>query len=80
MTELTRQHSNLGAMMSVMSDQVAHKPCRIRFEALCYSPIQCAPSLGRAFLQDSSSFEDLLEGDYRRHSPRFQGENFEKKP
>ncbi len=24
------------------------------------------------------SFEDLAEDDYRRHSPRFQGENFEK--
>jgi aryl-alcohol dehydrogenase-like predicted oxidoreductase len=38
-----------------------------------YSP------LGRGFLTGRfRSFEDLPEGDYRRHSPRFQGENFER--
>ena len=38
-----------------------------------YSP------LGRGFLTGRfRSFEDLPEGDYRRSSPRFQGENFPK--
>ena len=40
---------------------------------VAYSP------LGRGFLTGSiESFEDLPEGDYRRNSPRFQGENFDK--
>ncbi|MBZ5201945.1 aldo/keto reductase [Planomicrobium chinense] len=38
-----------------------------------YSP------LGRGFLTGQiKSFEDLAEDDYRRNSPRFQGENFQK--
>lgn len=38
-----------------------------------YSP------LGRGFLTgEFKRFEDLPEDDYRRHSPRFQGENFNK--
>ncbi|MCC9165613.1 aldo/keto reductase [Pontibacter harenae] len=38
-----------------------------------YSP------LGRGFLTGQiKNFEDLAEDDYRRHSPRFQGENFQK--
>jgi aryl-alcohol dehydrogenase-like predicted oxidoreductase len=38
-----------------------------------YSP------LGRGFLSgEIKKFEDLAEDDYRRHNPRFQGENFEK--
>ncbi len=38
-----------------------------------YSP------LGRGFLTGQfTSFDDLPEGDYRRNSPRFQGENFDK--
>jgi aryl-alcohol dehydrogenase-like predicted oxidoreductase len=33
--------------------------------------------LGRGFLTGAiAKFEDLAEDDYRRHSPRFQGENF----
>ncbi len=40
---------------------------------VAYSP------LGRGFLTGQiQKFEDLEEGDYRRQSPRFQGENFEK--
>ena len=40
---------------------------------VAYSP------LGRGFLTGQiKSFEDLPEGDYRRQSPRFQGENFDK--
>ena len=38
-----------------------------------YSP------LGRGFLTGQiQQFEDLAEDDYRRHTPRFQGENFQK--
>lgn len=38
-----------------------------------YSP------LGRGFLTGRiKSFEDLAHDDYRRHSPRFQGDNFQK--
>src|SRR5919109_1507345 len=40
---------------------------------VAYSP------LGRGFLTGRfRSFEDLPEGDYRRNSPRFQAENFQK--
>lgn len=40
---------------------------------VAYSP------LGRGFLSgEIKRFEDLAEDDYRRHSPRFQGDNFEK--
>ena len=40
---------------------------------VAYSP------LGRGFLTGQfERFEDLPEGDYRRNSPRFQGENFQK--
>lgn len=40
---------------------------------VAYSP------LGRGFLTGSiTEFDDLDEDDYRRYSPRFQGENFEK--
>ena len=40
---------------------------------VAYSP------LGRGFLTGRfRRFEDLPETDYRRHSPRFQGENFQK--
>jgi len=40
---------------------------------VAYSP------LGRGFLTGQfRKFEDIPEGDYRRNSPRFQGENFER--
>jgi len=40
---------------------------------VAYSP------LGRGFLTGRfRSIDDLPEGDFRRHSPRFQGENFQK--
>ena len=40
---------------------------------VAYSP------LGRGFLTGSfRRFDDLAEGDYRRSSPRFQGENFQR--
>ncbi|MEW4565471.1 aldo/keto reductase [Bremerella sp. JC770] len=40
--------------------------------------VSCSP-LGRGFLTGQvTKFEDFAEDDYRRHSPRFQGENFTK--
>lgn len=40
---------------------------------VCYSP------LGRGFLTGQiKKFDDLAEDDFRRYSPRFQGENFQK--
>jgi aryl-alcohol dehydrogenase-like predicted oxidoreductase len=40
---------------------------------VAYSP------LGRGFLTGQfQKFEDIPENDYRRHAPRFQGDNFEK--
>lgn len=40
---------------------------------VAYSP------LGRGFLSgEIKKYDDLAEDDYRRHAPRFQGENFEK--
>ena len=50
---------------------VACRELNIGFVA--YSP------LGRGFLSGQfKKFEDLAEDDYRRHAPRFQGENFDK--
>jgi aryl-alcohol dehydrogenase-like predicted oxidoreductase len=48
------------------------KACReLGIGFVAYSP------LGRGFLSgEIKRFEDLAEDDYRRHSPRFQGENF----
>ena len=42
---------------------------------LAYSP------LGRGFLTGQiKRIEDLAADDFRRHSPRFQGENFAEEP
>jgi aryl-alcohol dehydrogenase-like predicted oxidoreductase len=48
--------------------------CReLGISLVAYSP------LGRGFLTgEIKRFEDLAEDDYRRFSPRFQGENFDK--
>ena len=46
---------------------------RLGIGFLAYSP------LGRGFLTGQiKRFEDLAPDDFRRHSPRFQGENFQK--
>jgi aryl-alcohol dehydrogenase-like predicted oxidoreductase len=46
---------------------------RLGIGFVAYSP------LGRGFLTGQiKRFEDLAADDYRRHSPRFQGENFQK--
>ncbi|SMB99345.1 aldo/keto reductase [Hymenobacter roseosalivarius DSM 11622] len=48
--------------------------CReLGISLVAYSP------LGRGFLTGQiQRFEDLAEDDYRRHTPRFQGENFQR--
>jgi aryl-alcohol dehydrogenase-like predicted oxidoreductase len=48
--------------------------CReLGISMVAYSP------LGRGFLTGQiQRFEDLAEDDYRRHTPRFQGENFQR--
>ena len=50
------------------------RPCReLGIGFVAYSP------LGRGFLTGQiRSFEDLAPDDYRRNTPRFQGENFQK--
>jgi len=57
-----------------VEDNDVLKTCReLNIGFVAYSP------LGRGFLSgEIKRFEDLAEDDYRRHSPRFQGENFDK--
>ncbi len=57
-----------------VEDNDVLKTCReLNVGFVAYSP------LGRGFLSgEIKQFEDLAEDDYRRHSPRFQGENFDK--
>ena len=57
-----------------VEDSDVLKTCReLNIGFVAYSP------LGRGFLSgEIKRFEDLAEDDYRRHSPRFQGENFDK--
>ena len=57
-----------------VEDNDVLKACReLNIGFVPYSP------LGRGFLSGSfKKFEDIPENDYRRHSPRFQGENFNK--
>ncbi len=54
-------------------DEVLDTCAELGIAFVAYSP------LGRGFLTGQiKKFEDLAEDDYRRISPRFQGENFEK--
>ncbi|WP_409292501.1 aldo/keto reductase [Peribacillus sp. SCS-37] len=56
-----------------VEDEILPVVRELRIGFVPYSP------LGRGFLTGQiQKFEDLAEDDYRRHSPRFQGENFEK--
>lgn len=57
-----------------VEDNEVLKTCReLGIGFVAYSP------LGRGFLSgEIRKFDDLAEDDYRRHSPRFQGENFAK--
>ncbi len=57
----------------VEQDEVLSTVRALGLGFVAYSP------LGRGFLTGQyKRFEDLPEGDYRRLSPRFQGENFQK--
>ncbi len=52
-------------------DEILHTCRELGVGFIAYSP------LGRGFLTGQiKRFEDLAPDDYRRHSPRFQGENF----
>jgi aryl-alcohol dehydrogenase-like predicted oxidoreductase len=54
-------------------DEILKTTRELRIGFVAYSP------LGRGFLTGQfKKFEDIPEDDYRRQSPRFQGENFEK--
>jgi aryl-alcohol dehydrogenase-like predicted oxidoreductase len=54
-------------------DEVLQATRELGIALVAYSP------LGRGFLTGQlRKFEDLEKGDYRRNSPRFQGENFQK--
>jgi aryl-alcohol dehydrogenase-like predicted oxidoreductase len=54
-------------------DEVLQATRELGIALVAYSP------LGRGFLAGQiKKFEDLEAGDYRRNSPRFQGENFQK--
>jgi aryl-alcohol dehydrogenase-like predicted oxidoreductase len=54
-------------------DQLLATVRKLGIGFVAYSP------LGRGFLTGQfKKFEDLAADDYRRHSPRFQGENFQK--
>jgi len=56
-----------------VEDRVLPKVRELGIGYVAYSP------LGRGFLTGQiKRFEDLPEDDFRRHSPRFQGENFRK--
>jgi len=55
------------------TDGVLETVRRLGIGFVAYSP------LGRGFLSGAfRSLEDLAEDDFRRHNPRFQGENFQK--
>ncbi|QJX48867.1 aldo/keto reductase [Hymenobacter taeanensis] len=54
-------------------DELLHTCRELGIGFVAYSP------LGRGFLTGQiQRYEDLAEDDYRRHTPRFQGENFQK--
>jgi aryl-alcohol dehydrogenase-like predicted oxidoreductase len=56
-----------------VEDEILPTVRQLAIGFVAYSP------LGRGFLTGQiRRFEDLPEGDYRRSSPRFQGENFDK--
>ena len=56
-----------------MEDEILPTCRELKVGFVPYSP------LGRGFLTGQiKRFEDLAEDDYRRNSPRFKGENFQK--
>ncbi len=54
-------------------DELLETCAELKVTFVSYSP------LGRGFLSGQiKSLDDLAQNDYRRHSPRFMGENFQK--
>ena len=72
--QITALQSEYSLWTRDVEDNDVLKACReLGVGFVAYSP------LGRGFLSgEIKRFEDLAKDDYRRHSPRFQGENFDK--
>lgn len=72
--QITALQSEYSLWTRDVEDNGVLETCReLGIGFVAYSP------LGRGFLSgEIKKFEDLAEDDYRRHSPRFQGENFDK--
>lgn len=72
--QITALQSEYSLWTRDVEDNDILKTCReLGIGFVPYSP------LGRGFLSgEIKRFEDLAADDYRRHSPRFQGENFDK--
>jgi aryl-alcohol dehydrogenase-like predicted oxidoreductase len=72
--QITALQSEYSLWTRDVEDNDVLKTCReLGIGFVPYSP------LGRGFLSgEIKRFEDLAEEDYRRQSPRFQGENFDK--
>ncbi len=72
--QITALQSEYSLWTRDVEDNDVLKACReLSVGFVAYSP------LGRGFLSgEIKRFEDLAEDDYRRQSPRFQGENFDK--
>ncbi len=72
--QITALQSEYSLWTRDVEDNDVLKTCReLNIGFVAYSP------LGRGFLSgEIKRFEDLAEDDYRRQSPRFQGENFQK--
>jgi aryl-alcohol dehydrogenase-like predicted oxidoreductase len=70
---LTAVQSEYSLWSRDIEDEVIPALRELGIGLVAYSP------LGRGFLSGNfKSIDDLEPGDYRRYSPRFQGENFEK--
>src|SRR5215213_3539163 len=70
---LTAVQSEYSLWTRDLEDEVLPTLRELGIGLVAYSP------LGRGFLTGRiRSIDDLEEGDYRRHSPRFQGENFQR--
>ncbi|NRD78471.1 aldo/keto reductase [Bacillus sp. BRMEA1] len=71
--EITAIQTEYSLWSRDVEDEILPVICELGIGFVAYSP------LGRGFLTGKiQTFEDLAEDDYRRFSPRFQGENFTK--
>lgn len=71
--EITAIQTEYSLWSRDVEDEILPVIRELRIGFVAYSP------LGRGFLTGQiQTFEDLAEDDYRRFSPRFQGENFTK--